>query len=130
MDGFTVVVNTCLESLLQAALSPHQRVPRSFTTMCPMRDSFLQMKVSLDAGEARAAGGDRAHRIALTRLLFLLDELIYEDVQRSEDGIETGNGWSSSEFESYDEQSDNESKLPTRSKVRSSRVTSILCHDI
>nr|XP_023697300.1 rho guanine nucleotide exchange factor 10-like protein isoform X2 [Paramormyrops kingsleyae] len=45
------------------------------------------------------------------------DELIYEDVQRSEDGIETGNGWSSSEFESYDEQSDNESKLPTRSKL-------------
>ncbi|XP_058849292.1 rho guanine nucleotide exchange factor 10-like protein isoform X3 [Acipenser ruthenus] len=46
------------------------------------------------------------------------DDLVYEDVQREE---EPGpqDGWSTSEFESYDEQSEeeSESKLPTRSKV-------------
>lgn len=36
-------------------------------------------------------------------------DMIYEDVQRD--------GWSSSEFESYDEQSDTEAKQLTRSKV-------------
>ncbi|KAG9337685.1 hypothetical protein JZ751_028335 [Albula glossodonta] len=45
------------------------------------------------------------------------DELIYEDVQRAEDHVGADNGWSSSEFESYDEQSDTENKAPTRSKV-------------
>ncbi|XP_029006136.1 rho guanine nucleotide exchange factor 10-like protein isoform X2 [Betta splendens] len=44
------------------------------------------------------------------------EALIYEDVQR--DSAPPDNGWSSSEFESYDEQSDNEAKLPTRSKVQ------------
>lgn len=43
--------------------------------------------------------------------------MIYEDVQRDAGPVGAGNGWSSSEFESYDEQSDNESKRPTRSKV-------------
>lgn len=43
--------------------------------------------------------------------------MIYEDVQRDGGTTGAGNGWSSSEFESYDEQSDNESKRPTRSKV-------------
>lgn len=43
--------------------------------------------------------------------------MIYEDVQRDSGTTGAGNGWSSSEFESYDEQSDNESKRPTRSKV-------------
>ncbi|XP_058858044.1 rho guanine nucleotide exchange factor 10-like protein isoform X2 [Acipenser ruthenus] len=46
------------------------------------------------------------------------DDLVYEDVQREE---EPGpqDGWSTSEFESYDEQSEeeSESKLPTRSKL-------------
>ena len=42
---------------------------------------------------------------------------IYEDVQRDIAPVNADNGWSSSEFESYDEQSDNESKQPTRSKV-------------
>ncbi|KAI1892503.1 hypothetical protein AGOR_G00134270 [Albula goreensis] len=45
------------------------------------------------------------------------DELIYEDVQRAEDHVGADNGWSSSEFESYDEQSDTENKAPTRSKL-------------
>ncbi|XP_076848042.1 rho guanine nucleotide exchange factor 10-like protein isoform X2 [Brachyhypopomus gauderio] len=46
-------------------------------------------------------------------------DLIYEDVQKPDDsaGI-LDNGWSSSEFESYDEQSDTETKQPTRSKVQ------------
>lgn len=43
--------------------------------------------------------------------------MIYEDVQRESGPLGADNGWSSSEFESYDEQSDNETKLPTRSKV-------------
>ncbi|XP_062271879.1 rho guanine nucleotide exchange factor 10-like protein isoform X1 [Scomber scombrus] len=46
------------------------------------------------------------------------DADIYEDVQRDSAPVNTDNGWSSSEFESYDEQSDNESKQPTRSKVQ------------
>uniref|UniRef100_A0AAZ3R1R1 DH domain-containing protein n=1 Tax=Oncorhynchus tshawytscha TaxID=74940 RepID=A0AAZ3R1R1_ONCTS len=44
-------------------------------------------------------------------------DMLYEDVHREEMPQGAGNGWSSSEFESYDEQSDTESKLPTRSKV-------------
>lgn len=43
--------------------------------------------------------------------------MIYEDVQRDAGPLDADNGWSSSEFESYDEQSDNETKLPARSKV-------------
>lgn len=44
-------------------------------------------------------------------------DMIYEDVQRESGPLGADNGWSSSEFESYDEQSDNETKPPTRSKV-------------
>ncbi|KAL3978599.1 hypothetical protein ACER0C_019661 [Sarotherodon galilaeus] len=44
-------------------------------------------------------------------------DMIYEDVQRDTGALEAGNGWSSSEFESYDEHSDNEAKLPTKSKL-------------
>ncbi|KAF4078135.1 hypothetical protein AMELA_G00195830 [Ameiurus melas] len=46
------------------------------------------------------------------------EDMIYEDVQRpgeSAEGID--NGWSSSEFESYDEHSDTETKPRTRSKI-------------
>lgn len=43
--------------------------------------------------------------------------MIYEDVQRDSGPPDADNGWSSSEFESYEEQSDNETKQPTRSKV-------------
>ncbi|XP_067244122.1 rho guanine nucleotide exchange factor 10-like protein isoform X3 [Chanodichthys erythropterus] len=43
-------------------------------------------------------------------------DLIYEDVQKEEDLQGPKNDWSSSEFESYDEQSDSE-RAPTRSKV-------------
>ncbi|XP_076123415.1 rho guanine nucleotide exchange factor 10-like protein isoform X2 [Alosa pseudoharengus] len=43
-------------------------------------------------------------------------DMIYEDVQK-EEGLQGPNGWSSSEFESYDEQSDAESKAPARSKL-------------
>ncbi|KAM3621676.1 uncharacterized protein V6R79_014380 [Siganus canaliculatus] len=46
------------------------------------------------------------------------EDMIYEDVQRDHGPVGADNGWSSSEFESYDEQSDNETKLPTRSKVQ------------
>ncbi|KAM7401713.1 hypothetical protein PAMP_017008 [Pampus punctatissimus] len=45
------------------------------------------------------------------------EDMIYEDVQRDTGPRDADNGWSSSEFESYDEQSDNESKQPTRSKL-------------
>ncbi|XP_073324983.1 rho guanine nucleotide exchange factor 10-like protein [Pagrus major] len=45
------------------------------------------------------------------------DDMIYEDVQRDSGPVEADNGWSSSEFESYDEQSDNETKVPTKSKL-------------
>ncbi|XP_031423207.1 rho guanine nucleotide exchange factor 10-like protein isoform X2 [Clupea harengus] len=44
-------------------------------------------------------------------------DMIYEDVQR-EGSLQGPNGWSSSEFESYDEQSDPESRAPARSKVQ------------
>ncbi|XP_014888668.1 rho guanine nucleotide exchange factor 10-like protein isoform X1 [Poecilia latipinna] len=44
-------------------------------------------------------------------------DMIYEDVQRESGPLEANNGWSSSEFESYDEQSDNDAKLPARSKL-------------
>ncbi|XP_032369533.1 rho guanine nucleotide exchange factor 10-like protein isoform X1 [Etheostoma spectabile] len=44
-------------------------------------------------------------------------DMIYEDVQRDSGPPDADNAWSSSEFESYDEQSDNETKLPTRSKL-------------
>ncbi|XP_058487431.1 rho guanine nucleotide exchange factor 10-like protein isoform X2 [Solea solea] len=47
------------------------------------------------------------------------EDMIYEDVQtRSSGPLNADNGWSSSEFESYDEQSDNDAKPPTRSKVQ------------
>ncbi|XP_053096836.1 rho guanine nucleotide exchange factor 10-like protein isoform X4 [Pangasianodon hypophthalmus] len=47
------------------------------------------------------------------------DDMIYEDVQRPDELAEgMDNGWSSSEFESYDEQSDTETKPRTRSKVQ------------
>ncbi|KAI4881281.1 hypothetical protein NFI96_032545, partial [Prochilodus magdalenae] len=46
------------------------------------------------------------------------DDTIYEDVQRPDESAGMlDNGWSSSEFESYDEQSDTEIKQPTRSKI-------------
>ncbi|XP_053337814.1 rho guanine nucleotide exchange factor 10-like protein isoform X3 [Clarias gariepinus] len=46
------------------------------------------------------------------------DDMIYEDVQRPDESADAvDNGWSSSEFESYDEQSDTETKPRTRSKI-------------
>ncbi|TKS70795.1 Rho guanine nucleotide exchange factor 10-like protein [Collichthys lucidus] len=45
------------------------------------------------------------------------EDMIYEDVQRDSGPPGADNGWSSSEFESYEEQSDNETKQPTRSKL-------------
>ncbi|GAA6065206.1 rho guanine nucleotide exchange factor 10-like protein isoform X1 [Tachysurus ichikawai] len=42
--------------------------------------------------------------------------MIYEDVQKEEVPQGPNNGWSSSEFESYDEQSDSE-KAASRSKA-------------
>ncbi|XP_031680954.1 rho guanine nucleotide exchange factor 10-like protein [Oncorhynchus kisutch] len=44
-------------------------------------------------------------------------DMLYEDVHREDGPQGAGNDWSSSEFESYEEQSDTESKLPTLSKV-------------
>lgn len=44
--------------------------------------------------------------------------MIYEEVQRSGEAGLKDNGWGSSEFESYDEQSDSETKQPTRNKVQ------------
>ncbi|KAG1961797.1 rho guanine nucleotide exchange factor 10-like protein [Pimephales promelas] len=46
------------------------------------------------------------------------DDVIYEEVQRSGESALIDNGWGSSEFESYDEQSDSETKQPTRNKVQ------------
>ncbi|XP_049319222.1 rho guanine nucleotide exchange factor 10-like protein isoform X3 [Astyanax mexicanus] len=46
------------------------------------------------------------------------NDTIYEDVQRHDESAGMlDNGWSSSEFESYDEQSDTEIKQPARSKI-------------
>ncbi|KAK2885639.1 hypothetical protein Q8A67_016476 [Cirrhinus molitorella] len=45
------------------------------------------------------------------------DDVIYEEVQRSGESGLIDNGWGSSEFESYDEQSDSETKQPTRNKI-------------
>ncbi|CAL8400664.1 unnamed protein product [Arctogadus glacialis] len=44
------------------------------------------------------------------------EDVIYEDVQRG-GPVSADNGWSSSEFEDYDDQSDNEAKVPTRTKL-------------
>uniref|UniRef100_A0A8C1TVI9 Rho guanine nucleotide exchange factor (GEF) 10-like b n=1 Tax=Cyprinus carpio TaxID=7962 RepID=A0A8C1TVI9_CYPCA len=46
------------------------------------------------------------------------DDVIYEEVQRSGESGLIDNSWGSSEFESYDEQSDSETKQPTRNKVQ------------
>ncbi|XP_058619037.1 rho guanine nucleotide exchange factor 10-like protein isoform X2 [Onychostoma macrolepis] len=46
-----------------------------------------------------------------------VDDVIYEEVQRSGESGLIDNGWGSSEFESYDEQSDSETKQPTRNKI-------------
>lgn len=53
----------------------------------------------------------------MCRVFACAADMIYEDVQRDSGPVQANNGWSSSEFESYDEQSDNEAKLPARSKV-------------
>ncbi|TRY87056.1 hypothetical protein DNTS_009148 [Danionella cerebrum] len=45
------------------------------------------------------------------------DDDIYEEVQRPGESALVDNGWGSSEFESYDEQSDSETKQPTRNKM-------------
>ncbi|KAL1021346.1 hypothetical protein UPYG_G00012080 [Umbra pygmaea] len=45
-------------------------------------------------------------------LLSPLEDDIYEDIQRPESHHCANNGWSDSEFESYDEQSDSETKVP------------------
>uniref|UniRef100_A0A665XDM4 DH domain-containing protein n=1 Tax=Echeneis naucrates TaxID=173247 RepID=A0A665XDM4_ECHNA len=55
--------------------------------------------------------------LLVSNLFECLADMIYEDVQRDSGPINANNGWSSSEFESYDEQSDNETKQPTRSKL-------------
>uniref|UniRef100_A0A3Q0RZF9 DH domain-containing protein n=1 Tax=Amphilophus citrinellus TaxID=61819 RepID=A0A3Q0RZF9_AMPCI len=49
------------------------------------------------------------------------EDMIYEDVQRDGGPREADNGWSSSEFESYDEHSDNEAKLPTKNFYHSNK---------
>lgn len=54
-------------------------------------------------------------------------DMIYEDVQRDSGPLNADNGWSSSEFESYDEQSDNEAKLPAKSKVLCTHTHSTEC---
>lgn len=48
-------------------------------------------------------------------------DMIYEDVQKDSGPLDADNGWSSSEFESYEEQSDSEAKPATRSKVQLAR---------
>ncbi|TWW62740.1 Rho guanine nucleotide exchange factor 10-like protein [Takifugu flavidus] len=45
------------------------------------------------------------------------EDMIYEDVQKDSGPLDADNGWSSSEFESYEEQSDSEAKPATRSKL-------------
>ena len=60
-------------------------------------------------------------------LLVCKADMIYEDVQRDSGPVAADNGWSSSEFESYDEHSDNETKVPTRSKVLLGRVCVFVC---
>lgn len=59
--------------------------------------------------------------------------MIYEDVQKDGGAVDADNGWSSSEFESYEEQSDNEAKPPARSKVELALKTHVMalplvCH--
>lgn len=49
---------------------------------------------------------------------YLSSDMIYEDVQKDCGPLDADNGWSSSEFESYEEQSDSEAKPATRSKVQ------------
>ncbi|KAJ3602711.1 hypothetical protein NHX12_030460, partial [Muraenolepis orangiensis] len=44
------------------------------------------------------------------------EDVIYEDVQRG-GSMGADNGWSSSEFEDYEDHSDTEAKVPTRSKL-------------
>ncbi|XP_062315464.1 rho guanine nucleotide exchange factor 10-like protein isoform X2 [Osmerus eperlanus] len=51
-------------------------------------------------------------------LLSPIEDDIYEDIQRPTDRHGSNNGWSSSEFESYDELSDSETKPPVRSSSK------------
>lgn len=44
-------------------------------------------------------------------------DMIYEDVQKDPRAVDADDGWSSTEFESYEEHSDTEAKPPPRSKV-------------
>uniref|UniRef100_A0A3Q2NTV0 Rho guanine nucleotide exchange factor 10 like n=1 Tax=Fundulus heteroclitus TaxID=8078 RepID=A0A3Q2NTV0_FUNHE len=90
--------------------------------MFPARNRSLPMKV----GGCRIVfcsecllSHDLRPRSPLTRWASVCSaDMIYEDVQRDSGPLEANNGWSSSEFESYDEQSDNDAKLPARSKVQ------------
>lgn len=62
-----------------------------------------------------------AWRLMLVMCFCVSSDMIYEDVQKDSGPLDADNGWSSSEFESYEEQSDSEAKPATRSKVQLAR---------
>lgn len=90
------------------------QLPRSSTTTFQARTLSPLKKVRSD-GETRR--NFCAEVCASHAFLRASADMIYEDVQKDDGGADADNGWSSSEFESYEEQSDSEAKPPTRSKV-------------
>lgn len=83
-----------------------------------VRTSSPLMKVGSGGRRMSVHSGISAHSFwCVISFSCVFPDMIYEDVQRESGPLGADNGWSSSEFESYDEQSDNETKPPTRSKV-------------
>ncbi|XP_026162721.1 rho guanine nucleotide exchange factor 10-like protein isoform X2 [Mastacembelus armatus] len=84
----------------------------------PIKESSGSRDISEDLCEAEAEPEVIYDDVPSEDPLSPDEDMIYEDVQRDSCPQDTDKGWSSSEFESYDEQSDNEAKPPTRSKVQ------------
>lgn len=117
----TCIVFLFLQSMRLTQKQEHRRLLQRWSMMTfPARNLSLPMKVG---GCRIVLASDVCSLMTsnpppLTCRVFVCPaDMIYEDVQRDSVPLEANNGWSSSEFESYDEQSDNDAKLPARSKV-------------
>lgn len=85
-----------------------------YEDLSPEGQTYTVIVLLLHASEC--ACEFHARMLSYTCLLSVSVDLIYEDVQREEGLHGPNHDWSSSEFESYDEQSDSE-RATTRSKV-------------
>ncbi|KAK0139574.1 Rho guanine nucleotide exchange factor 10-like protein [Merluccius polli] len=79
-------------------------------TGTPVLNGFLRTNTTVEMGELPQSDS--------LEVIYddVPNDVIYEDVQRG-DSVGADNGWSSSEFEDYEDHSDNEAKVPTRSKL-------------